>query len=1083
MLDFSDHLKEATALLHSNSKENKSLGYFSLLQFQEQAGKDGSRTQILADRSQSLVSTILADISIDDEEIAAQALKCLGFMIYHPAIVASIPVDNVNMVLDGLAKVVVATRVKSVCNLCVWCISMQQFDASILAAHFHQLLRAVVHALDNPNASLSTTFEAVQAVIKLVDQLSAEMRDSSHIWAPPIYRRLVSVERRERSIALMSLVKTKSVLLPPSDALSKGVVSDLKRSLLTGMNDLMNRSMKVETLQAWDWYVRFLGCYSTKKRNLMNVMLKIPQQTFTDHNPQVQIVSQVAWEGLVDALINTPLLTCESSRASEKDTQLVQKISTLRSSFQILASGLLKSIKLIMTPLMGIILSKCDTSVHSACLNTWLYLLHKLDVCVNHPSVIELVLAPFLEAVFQMGLDTTTICLWTTCLELLNDFVLVQVPTSGEYAWKQQPIKWQPWNIDKLDFFLKVVSILMSHESAALEYRKSARDGATRIFKSIAKRVQLEFNTSSISFTDIMYFWNAMLCFVKASSESVVSKVGNSDELSPVCLQFVEVLIEEIQPTALRSPLYKVALDLAYLQNLPTPLNEMRDYYNLLETSSISYMEKVTPLIYLITVFMCTVIRSTSREDETKLALLRVEKFFKMVWRSSESLQDIYVPFCLLHKHGAYGRLGQQLWFSVAIGFKDCIDSRQISPFVTEDDNQEVGYRVLCHFLLYPFVSHCHPKATLEVVSGFSSQQHITEVWKSLYLTLCTSQCSTIKGSRLSEELCSMLNIFIDQRCGTKVDLSNEVPHFHLVSLCGNAVICISQHIIDGDWSKSVRDHGTSYGISNRLGFAARFLKLSWKLVEQSQLDDLSLVSRAISALADAAASLHSKQNVLLFMEMISCPMLQWLSHERLPDESIMDQLSRLWGEILSSLQRSLPPISFDSSFLKLQAPVLQKTLDHPVSSISKLTISFWNSTYGGDMKLDYPESLLDLLDRLSRSNRIHLGKIPHPFLSRCEPRPPMPLGRYNIVATNNRNSKRVEIVEFRSSSKRKKLELTEHQKEVRRAQQGREMDCNGHGPGIRTYTTVDFSQENEDSQESQELRNTESILELLRKT
>lgn len=68
-------------------------------------------------------------------------------------------------------------------------------------------------------------------------------------------------------------------------------------------------------------------------------------------------------------------------------------------------------------------------------------------------------------------------------------------------------------------------------------------------------------------------------------------------------------------------------------------------------------------------------------------------------------------------------------------------------------------------------------------------------------------------------------------------------------------------------------------------------------------------------------------------------------------------------------------------------------------------------------------------------------------------------------------------------SLKRKRLELTEHQKEVRRAQQGREKDSNGHGPGIRTYTSVDFSQGNEESQESQEFQNTESILGKLRRT
>lgn len=65
--------------------------------------------------------------------------------------------------------------------------------------------------------------------------------------------------------------------------------------------------------------------------------------------------------------------------------------------------------------------------------------------------------------------------------------------------------------------------------------------------------------------------------------------------------------------------------------------------------------------------------------------------------------------------------------------------------------------------------------------------------------------------------------------------------------------------------------------------------------------------------------------------------------------------------------------------------------------------------------------------------------------------------------------------------SKRKRPDLTEHQKEVRQAQQGRARDCNGHGPGVLTYTSADFSQTNEESQESQGIRDADSILEMLR--
>ncbi|CAN1282991.1 Telomere-associated protein RIF1 [Linum perenne] len=1119
MSDTSDRMKEITELILSKSKPNKSLGYSSLLHLQEQASEDDSLIRILADSSQALISTILTAIVDDDEEIAVQALKCLGFMTYHPAIVAEIPVDQGSMVLDELAKVVMTTKIKAVCNLCVWCISMQQFDASILAPHFHSVLRAVVHALDNPTGSLSTTFEAVQAVMKLATQLREEMQDSSHIWAPPIYRRLVSVERRERDIAERCLLKTKSILVPASSALSKVLANDVKRNLLTDMKNLLNQGMKIQTMQAWGWFVRLLGCYATKNRDLINDMLKIPQQTFTDHNPQVQIATQVAWEGLVDALINAPLLTCENAEAVEKDAQLGQT-STVSSS-QILPSGLLKSIKLIMTPLTGIILSKCDVNVYSACFNTWLYLLHKLDVCINHPSVIELAVAPILESVFKMRPDARTSWLWTMCLELFGDLVLVKsrnlesnvncessydspvkppflhVATSGKGSWDYHPVKWQPWSINQLDFLLRIVSIIISHETIDLEYKQSAFDGARRIFKSIVNRVQLQLMGASIGFSDTMFCLNTILCFMKRTCEAVVSKGSDGDELFLTCLQFVEVLIEELQPTLLGSPLYKVSLDLAFLQNLSSP-NGSADG-KLLAMSSISYLDKATPLIYLITVSMATMIQATFHEETMKLASARVQQIFKLILRSSDSWETIYVPVCLLHEHMGYGHSGE-LWIGLAKSFKDCIDDRSILPLMTEG-NMEVGYPVLCKLLLCPFISHSRTKSTAKAACVSSQKntdpverklkiEHIAEAWKSLHVTLCTLDCSTINANRLSEELCASLNEFIDKSSCTKVDTINE----DLVPLCGNAVTCILQHIekanSDTNKSKHVANHETLNSINDRLAFSARFLNLSLEKLEQSQLADLSVVSSVFSVLADVASTLHSKQTILLLMETLSSPILKWLSCERLEEESTVDQLSRLWGEILNSLQRSQPPIPFDSSFLKLQEPLLQKTLDYPVPTISEVTISFWNSTYGRQLKLDYPEGLLDLLDRLSRSNRINLGKTSPPFLSKCNSRLSAPSGKCNSVATNNMNSKRAEKTEGQQqhqlwrkpSLKRDRLELTEHQREVRRAQQGRAMDCNGHGPGIRTYTGADFSQGNEDSQESQELRNPESILELLRK-
>lgn len=54
---------------------------------------------------------------------------------------------------------------QAICNLGVWCISIQQLSSSFIASHLHSLLRAVMHALENPIGSPSTTFEAIQVLL------------------------------------------------------------------------------------------------------------------------------------------------------------------------------------------------------------------------------------------------------------------------------------------------------------------------------------------------------------------------------------------------------------------------------------------------------------------------------------------------------------------------------------------------------------------------------------------------------------------------------------------------------------------------------------------------------------------------------------------------------------------------------------------------------------------------------------------------------------------------------------------------------------------------------------------------------
>ncbi|KAL4341095.1 hypothetical protein GQ457_08G000600 [Hibiscus cannabinus] len=1119
MSNISDQMEEIKALISSDSKTDRSFGYSTLLHFQEQSSDSPPSIQALIQSSRGLINLIVSDIHHEDEEVASQALKCLGFMIYHPSLIATIPAEDGRLVLESLAKLITVTKMKSVCNLGVWCISMQQFDTPLLAACFDTLLPAVVHALDNPSGSLSTTFEALQAVAKLTAQMSEVMRESSHLWAPPIYRRLLSIDKRERDMSERCLLKIRSTILPAPTSLSKAIIEDMRKNRLTGMKGCLDKGMKVQAVQAWGWFISFLGSGALKNRHLVNDMLKVLEQTFSDHNPQVQIASLVAWQGLIDALVHPQILSCKKNASSQLQT------SSGKNS-ELTLNGFSKSLKLAMTPLIGIISSKCDVSVLSSCLNTWCYLLHKLDTSINSPSVIKLALDPMFQAIFKMGPDSKSIQLWNFCLDLLEDCISAKcsdlisdpkdqvnlclsartiLPSSGKYSWKQYPIKWLPWDLSQLDFYLKMIAIIITHVAPTVspESKKSACDAAVRIFRSVLKGVQMEFRNPLNNYDNIMFCLNRIFSFMKKVSEDTSSEgVG---DLFNTSLYLIEAAVDELEPSIMESPLYKVALDINYVGTLDSVKHSKIQH-------QCSFMDMVSPMVYLTVLYLSLVVQLTTISIlEMELILPRLQSFYKSVLSSDDPLESFLASVGLLYGHIGFKYM--EIWMVMVTCLNGYIDGmKDLSLFKTDSDSS--FYRAVCHLLSYPFIllSWSEKDLTLLksgdtlkesfVLSEERKLEQVIEIWKSLYGSVCVAYFKLFATNTLGCDLCAMLNSYFDENrsifeYNSELGLCNKDLEFACISFSGNVLVCILEQKLTSDTGESGKECSVcieSSGLINIFEFASRVMKFFYINMAKEPASGV-VNSRVFSALTLFISRLHSKQDILSFFEIVSGPLLQWLSHQDIKDENVKDKLGILWAEILNRLRRSQPLLTFDSSFLKLQASLLEKTLDHWNTFISDETIIFWNSTFGKQVNLEYPQNLLHVLHKLSRNGRISLYNRSKSFVARCSTLETATATKCcKITSTQNRSSKRVELTEegmtagFNQkvspplNSKRKRVELTEHQKEVRRAQQGRARDCNGHGPGVRTYTSLDFSQGNEESQDSQDIRDSEAMLEMWRR-
>ncbi|KAL7134649.1 hypothetical protein ABFS83_11G041200 [Erythranthe nasuta] len=1062
MADFGDRIEEIKVLLPS---KDKALAYAELLQLQEISAVESSALDTLADSSHAILSFVVADIHDNEEEIASQALKCLGFMIYHPTVVASIRGDCADAIIESLEKVITTTKIKSVCNLGVWCISIQQFSSSFLAPHLQSLLRAVTHALDNPIGSLSITFEAMQAVEKLACTLTEQMRSMASLWTPPIYRRLVSLDKRDRDISERCLLKIMPIIRPSPITLAKALAQDMKKKLLVAMKELLDQGLKIPCLQAWGWFIRLLGPYAIKNKHLVNEMLKVLEQTFSDFDSQVQIASLVAWQGLIDVLIEPEVEGSLNNLAERHDVRVLS--TSEPNNTQSETDRHAKRIKLIMEPITGIMSSKCDVSVRTSCLSVWSYLLHKLGASVSSQTVIKTVWEPIIEGVFRTGPDKQSIWLWNFCLDLFDILILGRNNTTGgdlafgKCSVKHYPINCSPWSLCQLDFFIEMISILVNHESnnstVALEYRSLASDAALRLFGSLLETVQRALRCVSTTYDDVIRCLKTIFRFLMNMFEN------SKCDCPHTCLEFLKVVIERLEPSVLESPLYKVTLENTFIKNLESG-NEIR-CVQLPGICLVDFDQTVLPLVYLSNLYFYVVVNSSLKAHESESVLQHMQGYLKFLLSSYNPREVLHAFTLMLYKNTVVSSL--QIWVVLVNSLKECIEGKP-DQSIQKMVNDDIGYSIVLHLLSYPFASWPFCQMNVEL-------QIIVEVWESLYVSVDeASESAHLPDKSFSEDFSAIFNGGIDQfssevDTGAELQLKETKCSGGFVLLSGNIVICVLKQLawsIKSNGQHNINCDGRKSTILNSMALAARFLKLFWANKEKTDPSHLSVASRFLSELVDIVGCLRQKEDAFILIETVSSPLLEWLSEMHILDKNTSYQLQLLWTEMLKALQKNRPPVDFNSSLLKFQQPLLEIALDHPNPAISNATINFWNSTYGARNKLDFPKTLAPVLHKLSVSGKINICS-DHCLEDSAQ--------TFKVTNILKRCSKRVEITggavngfeKIDSGSKRKRLELTEHQKEVRRAQQGRNRDCSRHGPGVKTYTALDFSQGNEQSQDS----------------
>ncbi|KAI5054518.1 hypothetical protein GOP47_0030587 [Adiantum capillus-veneris] len=307
------------------------------------------------------------------QESVTLALRSLAYFLHNEKFIAEISDEKACAVLSSICQLIKSTDKTVLCSLALWCLGIQELKPKVVEASLDLILQSLLYLTDSGTSvsSKALIHQALQGFVKLAQKYSCA-RIKSSLWAPAIYRRLLSSDKKEREGAEQCMKDLEFMLLCRLKGdLSEVAAVDINETLLPKLEKMIKSKTSVlPAVRAW-------GCQDALVRN----------------------ASLVAWEAIVDALLQLP------NASGQQNTNINAGVSLSAGELEkplLVLVPPLKRLKLLMVPFISIMSADKDQAVRLACWHTWHYLAHKLGTAINLPSVADIVVIPIFEAMFRL---------------------------------------------------------------------------------------------------------------------------------------------------------------------------------------------------------------------------------------------------------------------------------------------------------------------------------------------------------------------------------------------------------------------------------------------------------------------------------------------------------------------------------------------------------------------------------------------------------------------------------------------------------------------------------------------------------
>ncbi|KAM3915931.1 telomere-associated protein RIF1 [Leptodactylus fuscus] len=941
----------------STSHTEKTDAYLSITN--RLSGEDGKEfTVLVAKHFLRLCKSFKTHVTHQHSELSNSALQTLGFCVFNSTIASGISASEVQELLSTLNSIAVKAADKSSCTRALWVISKQNFSPEEVGKAVPSILSTLENVLTKDVQSLVVAYEALNVVIRLLEQTPAQMTTEAVRWAKLIIPLVIHSAPKVRIRAATVLEIGLPVLLQKQQEVAALAEPLMSSKILPELHKLFTSKNETYVLKLWPLFVKILGKTLHRSGSFINSLLQLEELGFRSGNQAVKKIAFIAWKSLIDNFALNPDILCSSKRLK----LLMQPLSSIHVRTELLA------------------LTKVEV---------WWYLLMRLGP--NLPVHFDQVCLPLIQSAFAVETPSTPIraanqsmtsstphqkgsSFLGSSIMNLNSSVLASVAFPSIHLL----------GIEMMLHFLlgpEVVQFAAQHKLVlSLEPLQHRLIGSVSFFSKHASTllaaVQDGFITigKEASGALLHAVWKDIIEFVKAAMETGNKKEKQGSEVLTTllqtlkniivsdalqvekCLSLLECTMKGLPQKVLASAAYQVA-NMDLLNGTPALfLIQLHFHPGLLEhgvTEERFFMNYETLVGYVFS------------GPTSPLAF------------SESVLQELNQGAKLLENK-------ELLWRMWSILINPLTEKINQTNEVNQGDALEHNFSALHNALMLP-INHIFPVAEIPQ----PTMKTLMRTWSELYkvFSRCAALVTTTDENVCCEELCSRILAGLgDQTLGLSL-------MERLVQVLTVIVECVNFSPYSTKFQPKTKAPHTPTDWAKKkkgpLGNLHSVLKLLEKLIEGFHMlcSDQSLMevsgptmtamgSSLISCLSTCVSHI-TLPSVLrtVFLSLIK-PVSVFYAKTKFESPKVYSNLSskldKLLGDVLSCLGSRYTG-SYDNDLLEVLSPLLCALFLHKNKSFRNQVTQFWNGSFAKAAVLAYPELLKPVLSQVKLKTPILL--------------------------------------------------------------------------------------------------------------